>query len=177
LSHLAEEVITNLPVVDRVAPVRWQIEAGLHGWASESQMRIVMANLLGNAAKFTRRTPDPVVALCSVLGVDGQLVYQVRDNGAGFDAAQASRLFQPFHRLHADSDFQGTGIGLTIVQRIIQRHGGAIRAIGDVGQGACFEFSLGQRDAGSSTMAGTLPDVSQPQPLDSTLAASRELAA
>jgi PAS domain S-box-containing protein len=177
LSHLAEEVASGLPVVDRVAPVRWQIEAGLRAWASESQMRIVLANLLGNASKFTRRTPDPVVALCSVLGNDGQLVYQVRDNGAGFDAAHASRLFQPFHRLHTDDEFQGTGIGLTIVHRIIQRHGGAIRAIGDVGQGACFEFSLGHRDAAASTMAGTLPDVSQPQPLDSTQAPSRELAA
>jgi len=177
LSHLAEEVIASLPAVERAAPVLWQIEPGLHGWASETQMRIVLANLLGNAAKFSRRAPEPVVALCSVLGGDGQLVYQVRDNGAGFDAALASRLFQPFHRLHDESDFQGTGIGLTIVQRIIQRHGGAIRAIGDLGRGACFEFSLGARDAGASTMAGTLPDVSQPQPLDSTAAPSRELAA
>lgn len=177
LSHLALEVIANLPAVDRVAPVRWEIEPGLTGWASETQMRIVLANLLGNAAKFTRRTLDPVVALCGVLGADGQIVYQVRDNGAGFDVAQASRLFQPFHRLHDDSEFQGTGIGLTIVQRIIQRHGGAIRAIGDVGQGACFEFSLGAREAGASTMAAMLPDVSQPQPLDSTSSPSRELAA
>jgi PAS domain S-box-containing protein len=177
LSHLAEEVIAGLPPLDRVAPVRWQIEAGLNAWASESQMRIVLVNLLANAAKFTRRTPDPVVALCGVLGADGQLVYQVRDNGAGFDATHASRLFQPFHRLHDDSEFQGTGIGLTIVQRIIQRHGGAIRAIGDLGQGACFEFSLGQRDSGASTLPGSLPDVSQPQPLDSTIAPSRVLAA
>ena len=177
MSHLAEEVIAGLPVMERMAPVLWQIEPGLRGWASETQMRIVLTNLLGNAAKFTRRTPDPVVALCSVLGGDGQLVYQVRDNGAGFDATRASRLFQPFHRLHDQNDFQGTGIGLTIVQRIIQRHGGAIRAIGDLGRGACFEFSLGAREAGTSTMTGTLPDVSQPQPLDSTAAPSRELAA
>jgi signal transduction histidine kinase len=177
LSRLAEEVVATLPPVERVSPVRWQIEPGLTAQASESQMRIVLANLLGNAAKFTRRTPDATVALCSVLGPDGQLVYQVRDNGAGFDGARASRLFQPFHRLHDDREFQGTGIGLTIVQRIIQRHGGAIRAIGDVGQGACFEFSLGSRDAANSTIAGTLPDVSQPQPLESTLAASREIAA
>jgi len=135
LSRLAEEAIASLPGVEREAAVQWQIEPGLHAWASESQMRIVLTNLLGNAAKFTRRTPDPVVSLCAVLGTDGQLVYQVRDNGAGFDATHASRLFQPFHRLHDESDYQGTGIGLTIVQRIIQRHGGAIRAIGDLGRG------------------------------------------
>lgn len=176
LSRLAEEVISTLPPIERVSPVHWQIEPGLTALASETQMRIVLANLLGNAAKFTRRTPDAVVALCSVLGADGNLVYQVRDNGAGFDATRASRLFQPFHRLHEEHEFQGTGIGLTIVQRIIQRHGGAIRAIGDIGQGACFEFSLGAREA-STTMAGTLPDVSQPQPLDSTLTPPREIAA
>ncbi len=163
--------------VERVAPVRWEIEPGLTVWASESQMRIVLANLLGNAAKFTRRVPDPVVSLGSVLGAGGQLVYQVRDNGAGFDASRASMLFQPFRRLHGNEEFQGTGIGLTIVQRIVQRHGGNIRAMGEVGQGACFEFSLGQREAGSTVNAPSLPDVSQPQPLDSTQAPPRELAA
>lgn len=177
LSHLAEEVIANLPAVERIAPVLWQIEPGLTAWASETQMRIVLANLLGNAAKFTRRTAEPVVSLGSVLGADGQLVFQVRDNGAGFDASRAAGLFQPFHRLHGDDEFQGTGIGLTIVQRIVQRHGGSIRAIGEVGQGACIEFSVGQRDAGATTMAGALPEVSQPQPLDSTQAPPRELAA
>jgi signal transduction histidine kinase len=101
----------------------------------------------------------------------------VRDNGAGFDAARASRLFQPFHRLHDDSDFQGTGIGLTIVQRIIQRHGGAIRAIGDLGRGACFEFSVGPRELAANTVTGALPEMSQPQPLDSTSAPSGEMAA
>jgi signal transduction histidine kinase len=100
----------------------------------------------------------------------------VRDNGAGFDASRASNLFQPFHRLHGSDEFQGTGIGLTIVQRIVQRHGGNIRAMGEVGRGACFEFSLGARDAGTGA-ATALPEVSQPQPLDSTVAASRELAA
>jgi PAS domain S-box-containing protein len=177
LSLLAAEVIGNLPAVERVAPVRWEVEPGLTVWASESQMRIVLANLLGNAAKFTRRVPDPVVSLGSVLGAGGELVYQVRDNGAGFDASRASMLFQPFRRLHGNEEFQGTGIGLTIVQRIVQRHGGNIRAMGEVGQGACFEFSLGQREPGSTVNASSLPDVSQPQPLDSTQAPPRELAA
>ena len=177
LSRLAEEVIASLPALERAAPVQWQIEPGLRGWVSESQMRIVMTHLLGNAAKFTRRALEPVVTLTAVLGADGQLVYQVRDNGAGFDAAQASRLFQPFHRLHDDGDYHGAGIGLTIVQRVIQRHGGTIRAIGELGRGACFEFSLGPREAAANTVTGALPDVSQPQPLDSTSAPSKELAA
>ncbi|MFO1216905.1 MAG: PAS domain S-box protein [Burkholderiaceae bacterium] len=172
LSQLAHEVIAALPAIERVAPVHWEIERGLTVWASESQMRLVLANLLGNAAKFTRRVAAPVVSLGAALGAGRQLVYQVRDNGAGFDPARASALFQPFHRLHRDDEFQGTGIGLTIVQRIVQRHGGQIRASGEPGRGACFEFSLGQREAGAP-----LPAVSQPQPLDSTIAPSRELAA
>jgi PAS domain S-box-containing protein len=176
LSRLAEEVITHLPAMERTAPLQWQIEPGLNAWASESQLRIVLANLLGNAAKFTRRTAHPVVSFVSALGPDGQLVFQVRDNGAGFDSARSSRLFQPFHRLHGDDEFQGTGIGLTIVQRIVQRHGGSIRASGEVGKGACFEFSLGHREAGA-TQSGALPDVSQPSPLDSSLKPPRELAA
>ncbi len=177
LSLLAQDVIANLPPVERIAPVRWQIEPGLAVWASESQMRIVLANLLGNAAKFTRRVAEPVVSLGSVLGAHGQLVYQVRDNGAGFDASRASSLFQPFHRLHGSDEFQGTGIGLTIVQRIVQRHGGNIRAMGEVGRGACFEFSLGQREPGS-TIAAPMPEVSQPAPLQTAaLPSPRELAA
>jgi signal transduction histidine kinase len=177
LSRLADEVVAGLATFEREAPLVWRIEPGLRCWASESQMRIVLTNLLGNAAKFTRRTEEPVVTLSGVIGADGQAIYQVRDNGAGFDAARASRLFQPFHRLHDDSDFQGTGIGLTIVQRIIQRHGGAIRAIGDLGRGACFEFSVGPRELAANTVTGALPEMSQPQPLDSTSAPSGEMAA
>jgi hypothetical protein len=175
LSQLAHEVIATLPAIERTAPVRWEIEPGLRVWASESQMRLVLANLLGNAAKFTRRVAEPVVSFGGVLGAGGTFIYQVRDNGAGFDASRASALFQPFHRLHRDDEFQGTGIGLTIVQRIVQRHGGAIRASGEVGRGACFEFSLGQREG---LQAGApMPEISQPQPFDSTIAPSRELAA
>ncbi len=147
LSALAEAVIAALPAVERVAPVQWSVQPGLLVWASAAQLRIVLHNLLGNAAKFTRRVASPRVQFAGQSDGDGQLVLRVVDNGAGFDARHAERLFQPFQRLHRQDDFQGTGIGLTIVQRIVQRHGGSISASGAPGQGASFEFSLGQRPA------------------------------
>jgi len=87
------------------------------------------------------------VLLTGTRDAEGQLTLRVVDNGAGFDDSQAERLFQPFQRLHRQDDFQGTGIGLTIVQRIVQRHGGRISALGSPGRGASFEFTLNQREA------------------------------
>lgn len=155
LSELAEQVIAGLPAIDRVAPVRWQVQPGLSAWASPPQLRIVLQNLLGNAAKFTRRVAQPLVQFNGQRDGDGQLVLRVIDNGAGFDDSRAERLFQPFQRLHRHEDFQGTGIGLTIVQRIVQRHGGSISASGSPGRGASFEFTLGQREARPSAGAAT----------------------
>jgi signal transduction histidine kinase len=102
----------------------------------------VLTNLLGNAAKFTREVESPRVTLGGAPAADGRLRLRVTDNGAGFDMSQVGRLFKPFGRLHSASAFQGTGIGLTIVQRIIERHGGKVSAHGEPGVGAWFEFTL-----------------------------------
>ncbi len=147
LSELAQEVIASLPSVQRASPVDWQVQGGLRAWAAPTQLRIVLHNLLGNAAKFTRQTAAPRVVFEGQAQSDGQVLYRIVDNGAGFESERAGRLFQPFTRLHAERDFQGTGIGLTIVQRIVQRHGGQIQAHGAPGLGACVEFTLGQREA------------------------------
>lgn len=104
-------------------------------------IRIVMQNLVGNAWKFTGRNDRARIEI-GADGVDGQTVYFVKDNGAGFDADRAGRLFEPFHRLHTEDDFPGTGIGLATVQRIIHRHGGKIWAEGEVGKGATFYFTI-----------------------------------
>ena len=111
--------------------------------ADASLMRVVLENLLDNAWKYTRRTPEAVVEFGQE-DVDGQTVYFVRDNGVGFDMAYVDKLFRPFERLHRSRDFEGTGIGLAIVHKIVAKHGGSVWARSAVGEGATVYFSLGR---------------------------------
>jgi light-regulated signal transduction histidine kinase (bacteriophytochrome) len=105
-------------------------------------LRVVLENLLDNAWKYTAKQSTA----CIEFGVDeqdGGAAYFVRDDGAGFDMAYRDKLFGAFQRLHAVSEYEGTGIGLATVQRIVQRHGGVVWAEGEVGRGATFYFTLG----------------------------------
>ncbi len=126
--------------------VEFFIEEGLKGWGDRRLIRVALENLLGNAIKFTQKEKEARIEF----GVDQALsrqggveVYYVKDNGAGFEMAYADKLFGAFQRLHGSSEFEGTGIGLATVQRIVHRHGGRIWAKGEVGQGATFFFTLG----------------------------------
>jgi PAS domain S-box-containing protein len=162
LTALAHELASQLPALERRAPVRWLVEPGLEAHCSEPLVRVVLANLLGNAAKFTREVATPHVVLACTSDDGGTPVFVVEDNGAGFDAQQAQRLFQPFQRLHPhDQRFPGSGIGLSIVRRIVERHGGWVRASGVPGVGARFEFTLqpplAAGEPGETTDDATLP--------------------
>jgi chemotaxis family two-component system sensor kinase Cph1 len=98
-------------------------------------------HLVGNAWKFTREVPAAVITLERVEG-EPVPTFRIRDNGVGFDMAYADKLFQPFQRLHRADEFPGVGIGLAIARRVVERHGGTIRAEGVLGQGAVVTFTL-----------------------------------
>jgi light-regulated signal transduction histidine kinase (bacteriophytochrome) len=104
-------------------------------------LRQVLINLISNAIKYSSKVEKPVVEISSVIN-DSKVVYSIKDNGAGFDMQYADKLFGVFQRLHKDNEFSGTGIGLSIVQRIVARHGGAVWAESAIDKGATFHFSL-----------------------------------
>jgi signal transduction histidine kinase len=102
----------------------------------------VLENLLGNAWKYTRRVENAEIRFERIAAPEGGDAFCVSDNGAGFDMRYAAQLFEPFKRLHAPNEFEGTGVGLATVQRVIERHGGWIRGQGEPGRGARFSFGL-----------------------------------
>lgn len=141
LSRIVREVVENLQRADPDRRVTISIEENLSADADLGLMRVAIENLLGNAWKYTRKAPEVRIQF-GVEKIEGSPTFFVRDNGAGFDMAHSGNLFLPFHRLHSESDFPGTGIGLATVRRIIDRHGGRIWADGAVGQGATFHFVI-----------------------------------
>jgi signal transduction histidine kinase len=147
ISALARQVAAELRSRDAERGTEIAIADGLLAQGDSHLIGLVLQNLLGNAWKFTARTTGAVIRVSREqhAGVD---VFVVQDNGAGFDMRYAHKLFDPFQRLHSASEFEGTGIGLAIVHRIVARHGGQICADGAPGRGATFRFSLAPAPAG-----------------------------
>jgi PAS domain S-box-containing protein len=141
LSDLAEEIAGELQSSAPERDVRWLITPDLIADADPELMKIVFSNLLGNAWKFTGKQIQAIVEFgCNT--DKNQIIYYVKDNGAGFDPQYTSKLFAPFQRLHKREDYDGEGIGLSLVQRIIQRHGGTIWAEARPDEGATFYFTI-----------------------------------
>jgi PAS domain S-box-containing protein len=142
VSELARSVLAAVAQADPSRSVDSSVQAGMQAFADRGLLRIVFENLLGNAWKFTGKTPAAKIEAGSVLRGDAT-IYFVRDNGAGFSMTDASALFSPFRRMHHADEFPGTGIGLATVQRIIRRHGGRVWIESTPGMGTSVFFTLG----------------------------------
>ena len=139
LSSIASEVIAGFVSGNR--NITWAVEPGITAQCDRRLMKIVMENLLGNALKFTSSRAEARIEF-GMFDADGEKIMYVRDNGVGFNMQHASRLFGTFQRLHKAEEFEGTGIGLATVQRIIRKHGGSIWAEAEPGVGATFYFRI-----------------------------------
>src|SRR5207248_2866815 len=123
--------------------VMFRIREGVRTTGDARLLRAVVENLMANAWKFTRGRDDATIEFGVHDGNGSAPAYYVRDNGAGFDPSHATRMFRPFQRLHSQREFEGTGIGLATVHKIVVRHGGQAWAEGDVGKGATIYFTTG----------------------------------
>lgn len=142
LSGLASEVWSEVVLTTPERVVEFAAQDGIVAVCDAVLVRQVLQNLLGNAFKFTRDAGAPRVEFGATTA-EGETVYFVRDNGAGFNLSYADKLFKPFQRLHSDREFEGTGIGLATVRSIVEHHGGRIWAEATLGKGATFYFTLG----------------------------------
>ncbi len=146
LSAMAQQVVTEERQRDPRRPVQVIIQPGIRGRCDSKLARIILENLIGNAWKYSRQQSEATIEFGLMPAREGgRKMLFVRDNGAGFNMAYADSLFKPFHRLHHETEFEGSGIGLATVHRILERHGGLIRGESSEGKGACFYFSFDPR--------------------------------
>ena len=142
LTEKARSILAEWQAREPERQVRVAVQDGLRAEGDGRLLRVALENLLANAWKFTSQQLHTEISVGQLLDAVGLPVFFVRDNGAGFDMAYADKLFAPFQRLHAVSEFPGTGIGLAIVSRVIERHGGRLWADSAPGCGATFFFTL-----------------------------------
>ena len=142
LDRLVQEMVIEFQVETKARKIAWKIHPLPTVQGDAALLRLVFANLISNAVKFTGARAQAKIEIGSTSGDNGETVIFIRDNGAGFDPLYADKLFRVFQRLHSQDEFEGTGIGLANVQRIIHRHGGRTWAEGAVDDGAIFYFSI-----------------------------------
>jgi len=145
LARLGKKVVANLILANPERRVEVSIQPGMVVRADRHLMLVALENLLNNAWKFTSGREDSRIVMGETVSPMGERTFLIRDNGAGFDMAHAEKLFTAFQRLHSSNEFEGTGIGLAIVHRIIHRHGGRIWAQAEPGKGATFFFTIPDR--------------------------------
>jgi light-regulated signal transduction histidine kinase (bacteriophytochrome) len=138
---LVNAVYQSLVNTEKHCTIHFNLAPLTDAQADSNLIRQVWVNLIANAIKFTRKREIPEIEIGSRQN-ESEIIYWVKDNGAGFDMRFVDKLFGVFQRLHTESEFEGTGVGLAIVQRIVQRHGGRVWAAGEVNHGATFYFSL-----------------------------------
>jgi signal transduction histidine kinase len=148
LDQLLLELLGDFEMETKTRNIIWEIQPLPVVWADLHLLRQALVNLLSNAVKFTSARAHPKIEIAGWPSGDGVDVVFIRDNGAGFDPLYANKLFGVFQRLHSQTQFEGTGIGLANVQRIIQRHGGRTWAEGAVDGGATFYFSIPKQPGG-----------------------------
>ncbi|HEU4846647.1 MAG TPA: ATP-binding protein, partial [Rubrobacteraceae bacterium] len=154
LSAMAKDIVKKLERAHPERRVKFVAQEGVVAFGDANLLAVALENLLGNAWKFTSKRDEATIEF----GVDvphggGSVAYYVRDDGAGFDPRYADKLFGAFQRLHGSEEFEGTGIGLATVARIVHRHGGRVWAESQIGEGATFYFTLGGRQEGSPRKA------------------------
>jgi light-regulated signal transduction histidine kinase (bacteriophytochrome) len=155
LDALVREVVSEVQWQAGERAVDWRIGALPDVRGDRAMLRVVLVNLLANAVKYTRTRDTPRIDVDAAPGADGHVVLRVKDNGVGFDMQYAGKLFGVFQRLHKAEDFEGTGIGLATVRRVVHRHGGEVWAEGALGEGATFWLSLPRAGGGSYDGAGS----------------------
>jgi len=143
LSKLASEVLSQLQEIDPGRKVTVSIQPEMNAQGDARLLKVLLTNLISNAWKFTGQVDDARIVLQSK-ELNGEQVFSVQDNGAGFNMDYAAKLFGAFQRLHDAEEFPGTGIGLATVKRVINKHGGRIWAESEPGKGAVFYFTLGE---------------------------------
>jgi light-regulated signal transduction histidine kinase (bacteriophytochrome) len=143
MTEKAKTITEQLRLSNPERQVEMVIQPDMKAFGDPNLLNVVMVNLLSNAWKYTSKKPTAKIEFGQKL-IKGEMMFFVEDDGAGFDNRFVEKLFQPFQRLHHPSEFEGHGIGLATVQRIVSRHGGRVYAEGRVGQGALIAFSVGE---------------------------------